>query len=64
MGNFKLGRVTPEQVRRVIKRLNNTNASGPDDIPCTAVKKLGGFLSLYLTHIINLTFEQGKFPTA
>ena len=47
-----------------IKKLKNTNAAGPDDIPAIGVKRLGGFLSLYLTHIINLCFAQGKFPMA
>ena len=63
IGQFSLGRVTREQVKTVIKKLKNTNAAGPDEIPCVAVKRLSGFLSLYLTHIINLCFEQGKFPT-
>ena len=63
IGQFSLGRVTREQVKTTIKKLKNTNAAGPDEIPRVAVKRLSGFLSLYLTHIINLCFEQGKFPT-
>ena len=62
VGTFQLGRVTREEVRRVIKGMKNTNASGPDEIPAIVVKKLSGFLSLYLTHIINLCFDQGCFP--
>ena len=62
VGTFKLGRVTRGQVFNVIKRLNNTNALGHDSIPAIAVKRMASVITPYLTHLINLSFEQGVFP--
>ena len=59
---FRLNTVTPSQVVRVIEKLKNSEACGHDDVSTNALKEMKYSLAPSLAHIINLSFEQGKFP--
>lgn len=39
-----------------------TNAAGYDDIPCNPLKLTADYITIPLTHIINLSFLKGRFP--
>ncbi|KAL0861481.1 hypothetical protein ABMA27_009011 [Loxostege sticticalis] len=49
-------------VKNIIKSLRNTNSTGYDDINTKILKICADFMSCPLSHIINLSFEQGIFP--
>lgn len=51
-----------EETLRIIKGLKNTTSSGYDDITTKILKIIAPFISRPLTHIINLSFEDGYFP--
>jgi hypothetical protein len=53
---------TEEEVVDIIKGLGNKKSTGIDDIPDYIIKKCYPRIKTALTHIINLSFETGKFP--
>lgn len=55
--------ITPIDVYKVIINLKNTNSVGYDDINTKILKLCAGELSLPLSHIINLSFTSGVFPS-
>ena len=52
-----------DEVETQIKCLKNNKASGPNSIPTSIFKNFQKSLSVPLAEIINLSFNEGKFPT-
>ena len=59
--SFFISPTTSDEIESQIKHLKNHKASGPNSIPTTIFKKFGKNISLPLTELINLSFNQGKF---
>lgn len=55
--------VSVTEVIKTIATLNNTNAVGIDNISTNILKLCACYISSPLCHIINLSLEQGIFPT-
>jgi hypothetical protein len=53
---------TEEEVVDIIKGLGNKKSMETDDIPDYIIEKCYPKIKTALTHIINLSFETGKFP--
>lgn len=56
--------IDPHEILQAISKLNNSDALSIDDIPTSIIKHGASSLSIPLTHILNLSFSQGKFPTS
>lgn len=56
--------VTPIEIMNFIGRLKNSYSCGYDEIPNFLIKKVKESISIPLSHIINLSFSEGIFPTA
>lgn len=54
---------TETEVLHILTKLKNKGSSGPDDIPCTLLRRVADLLVSPLTQLINLSFERGVFPT-
>lgn len=50
------------EVKNVISRLKNKKSTGFDTITVSLIKKISDYIAPVLTHIINLSFENGVFP--
>ena len=55
-------RVDDAQVRRILKKLNVSKATGPDGIGNMFLKHCAESLSLSLASLFNKSFEQGRVP--
>ena len=60
--SFFTSPTSSEEIESQIKHLKNHKANGPNSIPTTIFKKFGKNISVPLTELINLSFNQGKFP--
>ena len=54
---------TVEEVSTLLKSLNVSKASGPDNIPNRILKECADILSPSLTRIFNISFQKGIFPS-
>lgn len=54
--------VNPVEVRAIIMSLKNTQSVGNDSITTKIIKHCVDLLIPHFTYLINLSFEQGKFP--
>ena len=61
--SFFINPTTANEVETQIKCLKNNKASGPNSIPASIFKNFQKSLSVPLTEVINLSFNEGKFPT-
>ena len=61
--SFFINPTTADEVETQIKCLKNNKASGPNSIPTSIFTNLRKSLSVPLAEIINLSFNEGKFPT-
>ena len=59
---FKLSSVHPDDVEKIISQLKNSKACGLDNIGCSVIKLAKPELVPALTHAVNLSIQQGKFP--
>ena len=59
---FFISLTASDEIDSQIKHLKNHKAGGPKNIPTTIFKKFGKNISMSLTELINLSFNQGKFP--
>ena len=64
MNSFYLNPTTPSEIESQIKCLKNNKSSGPLSIPTKLFKEFKKSLSKPLSELVNLTFTEGKFPTA
>ena len=53
---------TSDKIESQTKHLKNHEASGPNSISTTIFKNFGKNLSVSLTELINLSFNERKFP--
>ena len=60
--SFFINPTTADEVETQIKCLKNNKASGPNSIPTSIFKNFRKSLSVPLAEIINLSFNEGKFP--
>ena len=60
--SFFINHITSDKIESQIKYLKNHKASGPNSIPTTIFKHFRKNVSVPLTELINLSFNQGKFP--
>jgi hypothetical protein len=60
--NIFLNPTTPSEIEKVIDKLKNC-AVGWDRLPSSIVKDNKTIFSKILTHIINLSLDNGVFPT-
>jgi hypothetical protein len=60
--NMFLFPIDPIAVVNIIKKLSNTRSVGYDDIPTHIVKSTSDIIAPVLSHLINMTFQQGVFP--
>ncbi|KAI8484099.1 hypothetical protein Bbelb_382170 [Branchiostoma belcheri] len=51
------------EVKALLKSLNSTKASGPDDLPTWTLKQYAEDLAPVVTHLFKASFEQGLTPS-
>ena len=65
-GNYKdsmfLYETSPDEVNRIIDKLECKSSCGNDEISSKVIKYVAPFVSVPLTHIFNLTFATGQIP--
>lgn len=64
VSSFVFFNTDPHEVATVIASLKSNCATGWDKIPVSFLKTAKQILSPIISHLINLCFEQGTFPTA
>lgn len=52
------------EVKKCIMNLKPKKSSGEDGITSAYLKKIAGYISPYLAHVVNLSFGSGIFPSA
>lgn len=60
---FELTPVSEEEVRRLICSVSSKNSAGFDGIPSSLLAKVVDYISYPLMILINLSFQDGIFPT-
>ena len=60
--SFFLSPTIPEEIEKIIDKLNPSKSTGPNGIPVFILKAFKGFFSYWLSVLINLCFETGEFP--
>ena len=61
--NFKLKPVHPDTVLKLISKLKNSSSFGLDFIDTKVIKLIKAEITPAITHIINLSIQQSKFPS-
>ena len=61
--NFQFRPADPQEVLLIVNSLDNNKASGPSSTPTEALKLVKNSICFPLTHIINLSFTTGIYPT-
>ena len=61
--NFLLEPADPQEVLLIIHSLDSSKASGPSSIPTEVLKLIKNCICFPLTHIINLSFATGIYPS-
>ena len=57
-----LSPTVPGEIENLIDALDAKKATGPNSIPVFILKILKPFSSFWLSQLINLSFEVGRFP--
>ena len=60
--SFFLSPTKPEEIEKIIDKLNSSKSTGPNGIPVFILKAFKGFFSHWISKLINLCFETGEFP--
>ena len=60
---FFLTATGPDEVQKIIERLDTSKSTGPFGLPIFLLKAFKEFFSIWLSELINLCFETGEFPT-
>ena len=61
--SFFLTATGPDEIDKLIQRLDSSKSTGPIGIPMFLLKTFKEFFSIWLSELINLSFETGEFPT-
>ena len=59
---FFLSPTAPGEISIIIDNLDATKSTGPNGIPVFLLKSFKDFFSIWLSKLINLSFETGTFP--
>ena len=59
---FYLSPVGPAEIEKIIDEINVKKSTGPFGVPVFLLKKFKNFFSLWLSELVNLSFETGIFP--
>ena len=59
---FFLSPTKPDEISKIIDRLDPKKSTGPNGIPVFILKLYKNFFSFWLSKLINLSFETGDFP--
>ena len=59
---FFLSPTIPDEISKIIDRLDHRKSTGPNGIPVFILKAFKDFFSYWLSKLINLCFETGEFP--
>ena len=59
---FFLSPTKPDEISKIIDRLDSRKSTGPNGIPVFILKAFKDFFSHWLSKLINLCFETGEFP--
>ena len=59
---FFLSPTRPDEISKIIDRLDHRKSTGPNGIPVFILKAFKEFFSYWLSKLINLCFETGEFP--
>ena len=59
---FFLSPTKPEEISKLIDRLDPKKSTGPNGIPVFIIKAFKDFFSFWLSKLINFCFETGEFP--
>ena len=62
--SFFLLPTTIEEVSMLLRNMDLSKSPGYDNLPARLLSGAANSISKHLCHIFNLSFEQGKFPTA
>ena len=54
--------IWPGEVRKSLNKINTSKATYPSDIPSKIIKKFAFELTEPLTHIFNVSLQEGVFP--
>ena len=54
--------VSEERVQRVLANLNQSKASGPDNVPNWLLKEYSDILAFPITHILNASYREQRLP--
>ena len=63
VGNFEFHQVSRTYVKSIIRKLENTGATGRDGISTEVLKRFRHMLTGPLTYIINLAIHTGRYPS-
>ena len=61
--SFFLTATGPDEVQKIIERLDTSKSTGPCGLPVFLLKAFKEFFSIWISELINLCFKTGEFPT-
>ena len=61
--SFFLSATGPDEIQKLIEKLDSTKSTGPCGLPIFLLKRFKEFFAIWLSELINLSFESGEFPT-
>lgn len=64
LGSLVIAPLAESEIARIIAKLKDKNSAGIDHISNSMVKRYADYLVAPITHICNLAFETGVFPSA
>ena len=56
--------ISETEIARIVNCLRGSSSSGPDRVPTKVVKFILPVIVCALTRLVNLSFENGVFPSA
>ena len=59
---FFLSPTLPDEIEKIIDKLNPSKSTGPNGIPIFLLKAFKHFFAFWLSQLINLSFETREFP--
>jgi hypothetical protein len=60
---FNVPSISDSDVKQAIRRLSPSKCVGPDEILSSIIRDCSEIVPLLLSHIFNISFLRGKFPT-
>lgn len=60
---FHFTPITPQDVMRIINRMDTSKACGSDNIPAKLIKLMAAYIAEPLSDLFNKSIREGKYPT-